>query len=218
MIRAANLRFGYSDGFSLTVESLEIEAGMQCAVMGPSGSGKTTLLRLLSGIYTVRSGELIVDGKDLARLSDRERRRFRISSIGMVFQRFELLDYLSALENVLLPFRINGDLPMTRETPDEAKSLMKSVGLSGKEKRSVNALSEGERQRLSLCRALITKPSLILADEPTASLDRRNADDAMDLLCRAADERGATLIIVTHASEVAQRFPRTLQFEDGKLR
>ncbi len=213
MIHARNISFGYPEtSFQLAVDELLVETGEKLAIVGPSGSGKTTLLNLLAGILQPDHGEIHVAGTELASLSDRQRRDFRASKIGLVFQQFELLEYLTVLENIRLPFRINRSLGdnVPQESPTE---LLDSVGLSSFANRYPNQLSRGEQQRVAICRALITRPELILADEPTGNLDPANKRTIMDLLFSETGSRNQTLIVVTHDQSLLNQFDRVIDFE-----
>lgn len=211
MIHFDDVRFRYGrDGFSMHVPTLAIRDGERLAIVGPSGCGKTTLLHLMAGIRLPVAGTIIVDDTEVSRLSDSARRRFRISSIGLVFQEFELLDYLTVRENILLPFRIHPSLRLSDEIEERVKALAESVGLSGKLTRPIQRLSQGERQRVAICRALITKPRYILADEPTGNLDPSLKNHILDILFDVAAKESATLVMVTHDHSLLSRFDRVL--------
>jgi putative ABC transport system ATP-binding protein len=214
-----DLDFEYAPGtFSLSVGRLSIESGDKVAFIGPSGSGKTTLLGLIAGILVPRSGTVRVDGEAISALDDDARRRFRRRSIGFVFQEFELLEYLTALENILLPLRIAGSpRASARDEEIRARALAERVGLVPRLGHYPAMLSPGEKQRVAVCRALVTDPRLVLADEPTSSLDRANAMRTYDILFDLVGERGATLLVLTHDSAVLDRFDRIVrvpEFED----
>lgn len=213
MIQLNDLRFAHpGGGFSLHVPELHVARGTHAAVVGPSGTGKTTLLNLISGILPADSGKISVDAQNLTGLSDAARRAFRIQRIGFVFQSFELLDYLSAFENILYPFRITNSLQLTGEIRARAETLGAAVGLADKLHRKPTALSQGEQQRIAICRALITQPSLLLADEPTGNLDPENKALILDLLFAQAKAEGATLLVVTHDHELLPRFDQVIDF------
>ncbi len=207
------LRFHYRNSdFALHVRELMIERGESVAFIGPSGSGKTTLLNLIAGIQLPDDGRITVDGANLEVLSDAARRRFRVSRLGLIFQEFELLAYLSVLDNILLPYRIGPSLELDDATRHRAIELARTVGLGEKLRRSVGRLSHGERQRVALCRALLTRPCLLLADEPTGSLDPTNKLRVLELLFQCARDADATLIMVTHNHELLDRFERVVDF------
>ena len=172
VIRCKDLEFSYETGeFRLAIPSLEIAPGQRIALVGPSGCGKTTLIHLFAGILKARLGQLEIGGVDLSRYSTRDLQDFRIVRLGLIFQQFELLQYLNAYENVLLPFRLNPVLELGGRQRELARELLQEVGLADKITRYPKELSQGERQRIAVCRALITRPSLLLCDEPTANLD-----------------------------------------------
>lgn len=215
MISITNLHFSYPEGdFALAVPELTVTSGERVAIIGPSGSGKTTLLNLIAGIRTPQRGSISTAQSDVGGLDEAERRAFRIAHLGLVFQEFELLEYLTVLDNVLLPYRINGALRLTAEVRSRAEGLAEKVGIADKLKRFVDQLSQGERQRVAICRALVTEPELILADEPTGNLDPTNKDRVLDILFDYADERGTTLVAVTHDHDLLPRFERIVDFKE----
>ena len=191
-----------------------MKAGENTALIGPSGCGKTTLLNLLAGVLLPDSGVVEVAGNEVSGLGDAERRDFRIRKLGLVFQAFELLDYLSVLDNILLPLRIGAGLSVTVEYRRRAAELAERVGIADKLERHPGQLSQGERQRVAVSRALLLKPSIILADEPTGNLDPANKLVVLDLLVDYAREHGATLLTVTHDRELLDRFERVLDFSN----
>ena len=184
------------------------------AVIGPSGSGKTTLLHLIAGIIVPAQGRMSVNAVPLDELTDAQRRDFRITNIGFVFQDFELLDYLNVLDNILHPYRITGALEMNKEVRSRAVSLAEKMGIGDKLKRFANDLSHGEKQRAAICRALLPHPKLILADEATGNLDPVNKTRILDLLFQSVKEHEATLLAVTHDHELLKRFDRVVDFGD----
>lgn len=213
LIRIRDLQFAWpQSGFALAVKSLEVARGECVAIVGPSGSGKTTLLNLLAGIYPCQAGEILVGDSALHRMNDAERRRFRLSSIGMVFQQFELVPYLRAVENVLLPRLIQSGSGSLRDVRPRAMQLLAQTGLAERTRSYPAQLSQGEQQRLALCRALLTEPTLMLADEPTGNLDQRNKHLVLDLMLRQVRERQVTLLMVTHDTSLLDRFDRVLDF------
>lgn len=216
MIEIENLKFSWPrSSFHLQIDSLEIPAGEKLAIIGPSGSGKTTLLNLIAGIETATSGSLKVLGTELKMLGEGERRDFRCSNIGFVFQQFELLDYLNIKENIALPFLINQSLAATKEelgNEGSIKKLAESMGIGDKLHRHPRKLSQGEKQRVAICRALVAQPKLILADEPTGNLDPKNKHRTLDLLFEQAEKNGQTLIVVTHDMSIVDGFDRTIDF------
>jgi len=215
MISISDLRFRYPDGeFELNVPELSVASGETVAVIGPSGSGKTTLLHLTAGIRLPQEGTVSTDDVEITDLDDGTRRDFRIRRIGMVFQEFELLEYLTVLDNILLPYRINGSLTLNREVRDRAASIAEQVGIADKLNRLSTRLSHGEKQRVAVCRALIAEPVLLLADEPTGNLDPTNTLKVLDILLDAAEATGATLVTVTHDHDLLPRFDRSLNVMD----
>ena len=214
MIKLSDVYFGYTDSdFALQIDQFAIASGEAVAVIGPSGCGKTTLLNILSGVVLPEKGDVQVAGQSVSRLADTERRALRISSIGMVFQNFELLEYLPVMDNILLPLRIGSGLRVTAELRERARELAGHVGIGGKLQRYPGQLSQGERQRVAVCRALLLRPPLVLADEPTGNLDPSNKSLVVDLLLEYAQSSGATLVTVTHDLELLSHFGRVLDFQ-----
>jgi putative ABC transport system ATP-binding protein len=195
------------DGVTMTVERGEF-----VAVMGPSGSGKSTLLHLVAALDVPTSGTIVVNGRDL-RSSGNE--RFRRSEVGLVFQLHNLLPHLNALENVAIAMFSNG--LGYRQQRERARELLEAVGLEAKEKMTPPRLSGGERQRLAIARALANSPSIILADEPTGSLDSASADRILALFHRIREERGVTIMLVSHDMEVAAAAERIMYMRDGRI-
>ena len=214
MITIRDLDFRYDRGdFSLAIPELDIESGSAAAVIGPSGSGKTTFLNLLSGIVLPMSGQLSVNESEPSRLSDKARRRFRITNIGFVFQDFGLIEYLSVLDNILHPYRLNPVLRLSQEVRERARELAGELGIGGKLADLPGELSHGEKQRAAICRAMVTSPRLMLADEPTGNLDPRVKARVVDLLLGYVRERGATLVMVTHDHSLIGGFDSVIDFE-----
>lgn len=214
MIRISDLSFRYDTGdFDLRIPELSIRRGERVAVTGPSGSGKTTLLHLVAGIATPAQGTVWTGGVEVSALDDAARRDFRVRRVGLAFQEFELLDYLSALDNVLLPYRIHPALRLDSSVRERARSLARQVGIEPLLGRLPQRLSHGERQRVAVCRALVIDPDLILADEPTGNLDPANKDRVMDILTDYAEQHGATLLTVTHDHDLLPRFGRVIDFK-----
>jgi len=194
--------------------SLQVAAGESLAVTGPSGSGKTTLLQLIGALDRPDSGEIRVNGRDLADLDERAQCTFRNREVGFVFQSHHLLPQLTALENVLVPA---WGADVTEERAAHAHALLARVGLADRCSHFPGQLSGGERQRVAVARALVMRPCLILADEPTGALDRRNAAELMDVLLELNREERATLIVVTHDEACAQRLERRVSIRDGRI-
>lgn len=216
LIKAKDLGKHYSNQenniFALDGINFELNQGESMAIVGPSGSGKSTLLNLLGGLDKPSKGELWVADKNLTALSDNQLSQYRNKQIGFVFQFFYLIDYLTVLDNVLLPQKIFSG---TRDI-DYAKELLDMVGLSDKINQYPGRLSGGEMQRASIARALANKPNILLADEPTGNLDRDNADKVMKVFETIA-ANGVSIIIITHDNELAQRFPKIIKLSHGKL-
>lgn len=215
MIVIKDLLFQYGNtDFSLRLGELSIERGARTALLGPSGSGKTTLLHLIAGILVPQRGSIRVADVNLAQLSDAARRNFRISRIGFVFQDFELVEYLSVRENILLSFLINGSLKLDTAVRKQARHLADSMGLGDKLNRPVGRLSHGEKQRVAICRALLPGPKVLLADEPTGELDPVNKRRIVQILFDRATRTEATLIVVTHDHSILEGFDRVIDFQD----
>jgi ABC-type lipoprotein export system ATPase subunit len=215
MIRVADLQFAYREGdFGLRVADLRIDRGETVAVIGPSGSGKTTLLNLVAGIALPQAGSVTTNHVEVSALDDIRRREFRIANVGLVFQEFELLEYLSVRDNILLPHRITSALRLDSAVHERAEKLARQVGIADKLGRLVKRLSHGERQRVAVCRALLTQPALLLADEPTGNLDPVNRDRVLDFLFEYARGAGATLVTVTHDHDLLGRFGRVIDMKE----
>jgi putative ABC transport system ATP-binding protein len=215
MIRIRSLEFQYPSGdFHLDVPEFTVEHSEKVAVIGPSGSGKTTLLNLLAGIYTPQNGSVEVDNIRVNRLAEDDRRDFRIANIGFVFQDFELLDYLNVINNILHPYRITGALRLNKEVRARAVNLARDMGIGDKLNQPVNNLSQGEKQRAAICRALLAQPKLILADEATGNLDPKNKFRILDLLFKSVEDHKATLLAVTHDHELLGKFDRVIDFQN----
>ncbi len=215
MITIRDLEFRYAEGdFFLRIPELHIERGATVAFIGPSGSGKTTLLNLIAGIALPRQGRITTNDVELTSLDDAGRRDFRIRSVGLVFQEFELLEYLSVLDNILLPYRINPSLRLNGAVRERAVRLAAGVDIGDKLNRYATKLSQGERQRVAVCRALLPEPALLLADEPTGNLDPNNKGRVLDILFDYAQRTGATLVTVTHDHDLIGRYGRVVDFRE----
>ncbi|MCL4206445.1 MAG: ATP-binding cassette domain-containing protein [Pirellulaceae bacterium] len=213
MIRIRDLEFRYSHGgFSLRVPELTVEPCARTAVIGPSGCGKTTLLGLIAGILVPESGSVLVGDTEMTKLADAARRAFRVRRIGLVLQEFELLEHLNVLDNILLPYRISPALKLDRDVRNRAIELAGQVGIGDKLRRCVRRLSQGERQRVAVCRALLIRPDLLLCDEPTGNLDETNKQHVLDILGDYVSRCRATLVAVTHDHEILGRFDRVVDF------
>ena len=197
--------------------SLELADGEAAAITGPSGCGKTTLLNLLGALDRPTSGSIDIGGQNIAELSDEEATHFRNHSLGFVFQQHYLLPQLSVLENVLVP-RLAGDWQESEsDTTDRARDLLEKVGLGHRLNHLPWQLSGGEKLRTAVARALVNQPKLVLADEPTGSLDPASTDTIADLLLELNQDQKTTLLVVTHNHALAHRIGRTLQLRDGAL-
>ena len=217
LLKLENISKSYSkDRVILDQLSLEISAGERVAIVGPSGSGKTTLLNLIGTLDRPDSGKMIFDGQDLSAMNDNQLAQFRNRKIGFVFQMHHLLPQLSLMENVLLPTLTDPAL-QGKETEERAKRLIERVGLSGMVSQKPSELSGGECQRTAVVRALINRPALLLADEPTGALDQKSSGNLTDLLIELNKEEGVALVVVTHSMEVAQKMDRIYRLENGRL-
>ena len=215
MIEIRSLEFGYRQGeFRLEIPTLDVGAGEKVAVIGPSGCGKTTLLHLIAGILLPSAGSIQVSDVRVDELSDAARRDFRIQQVGFVFQDFELLEYLDVRDNVLHPYRINRSLELDAGVRERARALARQTEIEDKLGRYVTRLSQGEKQRVAICRALITRPRLLLADEATGNLDPRNKQRVMKILFDYVDEQRAALLAVTHDHDLLGGFDRVVDFAD----
>lgn len=199
---------------ALESASLEVPQGRTVAIVGRSGSGKSTLLHLAAGIDVPTSGSVLVAGQDLAAMTDRERTHLRRSSIGLVFQFFHLLPHLTVLENVSLPSLIAGD---SRATAPRAMALLERVALADRAGDPVQQLSGGEQQRVAICRALLRRPRLLLADEPTGNLDDAGGANVMQLMLGLARDEGSAVVFVTHSREVAALADEIHRIHSGVL-
>ena len=197
----------------LTGVELEIKSAETLAIIGASGSGKSTLLGLLAGLDQASSGQISINGTDLAQLDEDGRAALRSSMVGFVFQSFQLLPGLTALENVMLPL----ELQSSDTASKQALSLLKRVGLENRVNHYPKQLSGGEQQRVAIARAFVTQPGLVFADEPTGNLDKQTGQQIIELLFEINKEQATTLVIVTHDESLANRCQRRLKLENGKL-
>ena len=216
MIQAVNLTKTYAMGDqairALDGVSLTIETGEMVAVTGPSGSGKTTLMHILGCLDRPDGGRYVLEGEDVSMLSGDQLADIRNRRIGFVFQTFNLLPRMSALENVELPLLYAGN----REAKDKALAALEMVGLADRIHHEPNQLSGGQRQRVAIARALVTSPVILLGDEPTGNLDTKTGGEIMELL-KSLNRQGRTIIIVTHESDVARHCRRQIHMRDGKI-
>jgi len=194
---------------------LSIKPGERVALMGPSGSGKSTLLNCISGIEELDEGEISLGGISISALNRTGIEKMRRESIGYVFQSFHLLPTLTAFENIELPLQLI-DMP-TGERMDKVENILRSVGLSSRSNHKPDELSGGERQRVAIARALIHNPGLVLADEPTGSLDSKSGDSVLDLLMELSEQHGVAILMVTHDNKSTRICDRVISIQDGKL-
>ena len=218
MIDINQLEFSYPTGdFFLNIPEFSVEKNEKVAVIGPSGTGKTTLLNLIAGIIVSNQGSISVNDTSVNQLNDAKRRQFRITHIGFVFQDFELLDYLNVYDNILHPYRITDALNLNTTIKQRVRLMAQEMGIGDKLERGSTDLSQGEKQRAAICRALLPQPKLILADEATGNLDPENKTRILDLLFRSVKEHDTTLLAVTHDYELLERFDRVFDFKDFRF-
>jgi putative ABC transport system ATP-binding protein len=219
IIEALGLHKTYDTG-ALKVDALRgvtfaVGRGEMVAIMGPSGCGKTTLLNCLSGLDTFDAGDVRIAGTPLKEMSDNQKTEYRAKSMGFIFQVYNLLPVLSAVENVELPLLVSGVRP--GEARKRAQAALETVNLGAWAKHRPAELSGGQRQRVTISRALVNNPAIVWADEPTGALDSEAANDIMDLLCRLNKENRQTFVVVTHAEEVGERANRIVRMRDGQI-
>ena len=219
IIDVQNITKTYDTG-SVSVQALrgvsvQVAKGEMVAVMGPSGCGKTTLLNCLSGIDDVSGGQIVIEGTDINEMSDDVKTIYRAQRMGFIFQFYNLLPVLSALENVELPLLVSGASP--KDSREQAMKSLERVGLTDWATHKPAELSGGQRQRVTIARALVNDPAIVWADEPTGDLDSKTASDIMDLMQELNREQSQTFVIVTHDSSVAQRCDRTIHMNDGLI-
>ena len=193
--------------------SISVENGEFVAVIGTSGSGKSTLLNLLGGLDTPTSGEVLVSGKKLFQMNEEARTIFRRRNIGFVFQNYNLIDYLTPLENIVLPIELDG----TKVDTEYVKTILHTLGLEQKVQAMPNQLSGGQQQRVAIARALAAKPAILLADEPTGNLDSKTGMDVIALLKMTSQAFHQTIVMITHNEEIALMADRMIRIEDGKV-
>lgn len=217
ILSATNLKKYYGEGVTqvkaLDGVDVKVSQGEFVAVVGSSGSGKTTLLRILGGLDAPTSGIVRIGGRELAEMPERELTIFRRKNIGFIFQDYNLLPLLNVYENIVLPIQLDG------RRPDEiyVKRVVSDLGLQEKVNTMPNCLSGGQQQRVAIARALVSKPAIILADEPTGNLDVKTSHDVMNLLRLTSKKYRQTVIMITHNSELAQKADRIIHIEDGKI-
>lgn len=219
IVQATGIRKSYHTGklavHALRGVDLNVVRGEMVAIMGPSGCGKTTLLNCLSGLDFIDGGQVLVDGTDINALSDNRRTEYRARRMGFVFQFYNLLPVLSAVENVELPLLVSG--VGSKEARQRAREELERVNLAEWADHRPAALSGGQRQRVTIARALVNDPAIVWADEPTGDLDSGNAEQIIDLLCDLNERCRQTFVIVTHAQDIADRTHRIVQMTDGSI-
>lgn len=219
IVRAENVVKDYDTGkerfHALKSVSLEIGKGEVVAVMGPSGCGKTTLLNCLSGLDDVTSGKIFIEGKDLATMNDKERTEYRAYRMGFIFQVYNLLPVLSAVENVELPLLVSG--VKSKLAREKSMDALRQVGLEQWAKHRPAELSGGQRQRVTIARSLVNNPAIIWADEPTGALDSKTANEILGLMLDLNARQGLTCVIVTHDPTVGRACQRTISMRDGSI-
>jgi ABC-type lipoprotein export system ATPase subunit len=219
MIEARELRKTYNGG-KVEVEALKgvnlaVRKGEMVAIMGPSGCGKTTLLNSLSGLDDITSGEVLIAGDSIGEMSDRKRTRFRAEKMGFIFQSYNLMPVLSAVENVELPLLVAGAKP--KDARKQALWALEMVGLADQAHKRPNEMSGGQQQRVTVARSFVNEPAIVWADEPTGALDSETSKEIMDLLVRLNAEQEQTFVLVTHDAAVAKRAHRTIRMNDGLI-
>jgi len=203
-----------SSNFEFRIEKLNIEPGSATAIIGPSGCGKTTFLSLVSGILTQMSGEISVQGQQLKKISDADRREFRIKNIGNVFQDFALIDYLTIYDNILHPFRINSELNLDTGIKQRVSRMADEFGITHCLPAYQHQISHGEQQRAAICRALINEPNIILADEPTGNLDPENKHWVLKVLHQYKEKNNAAIIVATHDHDLLTQFDQVIDLKE----
>ncbi|HEX5849202.1 MAG TPA: ABC transporter ATP-binding protein [Rubrobacter sp.] len=219
MIEAVGVQKVYDAG-GLRVRALRgvdlaVGRGEMVAIMGPSGCGKTTLLNVLSGLDDLSDGEVYVDGESIKGMSDRRRTRFRAEKMGFIFQSYNLIPVLSAIENVELPLLVAGHKP--KKARRWAEDAVEMVGLADQAKKRPAEMSGGQQQRITVARSLVNNPAIVWADEPTGALDSETSGEIMDLLVRLNKSEQQTFVLVTHDAAVAARAHRTIRMRDGRI-
>ena len=219
MIEATGVQKVYAAGGlrvrALRGVDLRVRRGEMVAIMGPSGSGKTTLLNVLSGLDDLSDGEVYVDSESIKGMSDRRRTRFRAEKMGFIFQSYNLIPVLSAIENIELPLLVAGSKP--KKARQWAQDALEMVGLADQAKKRPAEMSGGQQQRITVARSLVNNPAIVWADEPTGALDSETSKGIMDLLVRMNEREQQTFVLVTHDAAVAARAHRTIRMRDGRI-
>ncbi len=215
IISAKNIKKSYGQTSVLHGVSLDVKQGEVLAIMGPSGSGKSTLLHSLAAIISVDSGEIIFDGRNIAKFSDNKRSVLRRTAFGFVFQFSQLVPELTVIDNVALPLLLNG---LSRNKAyAEAKKWLEAVDLADKHESTPGEISGGQAQRVAIARAMVVQPKILFADEPTGSLDSLNSEHVMELFIKTAKDNGTTVIMVTHEPSIAAYADREIVVRDGQI-
>ena len=219
MVSASSIQKTYDTGTvkvnALRGVDLDVKRGEMVAIMGPSGCGKTTLLNCLSGLDEIDAGQVLIDGVVLHDLPDDERSDYRARRMGFVFQLYNLLPVLSAVDNVELPLLVSG--LSSKEARKKSLDILEMVGLTDRANHLPGELSGGQRQRVTIARALVNEPTIVWADEPTGDLDSETAGEIIDLMCELNRSNGQTFVVVTHALDVGQRAHRIVRMRDGQI-
>lgn len=218
MIQLEHVTFGYGGAALLSVGRFVVGAGERVMLRGPSGSGKSTLLNLMAGILVPQGGSVKVGGEEISTKSDAQRRAFRVNRLGFIFQDFALLPHLDVADNVLLPYRINPALKLNGNVRARAAGLLEALGIAGKANAFPEKLSFGERQRAAIARAMIAEPAVVLADEPTANLDRANALKTVELILESAARNKAAAVVVSHDEGLSRYFDRVVEMGEFQVR
>lgn len=219
IIEVKDLTKVYKDGsekiVALDEVSFSLPQGQDLAIVGPSGSGKTTLLELIAGLNKPTSGQVIIDSRDVNKGSDTDISQFRNKTIGFVFQLMHLQDYFTALENVTLPLIACGT--PRKEALERAQTLLERVGLKHRLNQYPKQLSGGEMQRVAIARSLANKPKIIMADEPTGKLDKKNADNVMQIFAEVAKDEGVSFVLITHDESISKKYRNIIRLDHGKM-
>lgn len=217
LIKTVKLNKTYGKGESAVVAvndiDLTINKGEFTAIVGTSGSGKSTLMHLLGGVDDPTSGKVLIEGEDIFALKDEKRSIFRRRKIGFIFQEYNLIPILTVEENIIMPILLDGN----KVDKEEVEELLERLGLADRRNHLPSQLSGGQQQRVAIGRAIVNRPTLILADEPTGNLDKRNSEEVINIMFEAVRDRNETLVIVTHEMDIAAMADRIIHLEDGKI-
>ncbi|OSB12648.1 ABC transporter ATP-binding protein [Paraclostridium bifermentans] len=194
--------------------NISVEKGKFIAIIGPSGSGKSTLLNCIAGLDSITSGEVILDGADISKLSDDKLSKIRREEFGFIFQSYNLIPVVNVYDNIILPVSVDGK----KEDKNYINTLIKKLGISSQINKFPNELSGGQQQRVAIARALANKPSIIFADEPTGNLDSKTSKEVMDMLCMSVKEFNQTLVMITHDEKIAKMADIVVTIGDGKVK